>query len=315
MNLLSRVALLLCFLSVVPARADIFCNPGEDHCWRWAKRGSSSQAYPSKSSSIKINPSAVPVEKGFGAETIFYKGQLDFALVKGLGRVGAAISPSNGEETFFGPPGFEISADYLKRRLDKEKYPSQKLTLATAFTLLENKRKGLQRIQFNLGVLGKYNKATGHVLPGGGVSATIGPVTLGYAAGKDEYLVDYTSYGLDEKETFNYSTETYSAGIYLTSVALDYSILNVYADQMDKMTISLLTGSLIFSKWILTASERSEVSDRAYFDNSTQTLVTQKQKYEYFGGIQFSPTEHIMLSCFYNYYLLREVSVGLTLFL
>ncbi len=141
----------LILLFSLPAQAKL-CNPFEEKCWL-KSNSSSSPAYPSKNSQIRINPSAVPVEKGFGVEAIVFQGGADLALVKGLGRVGAAVSPSNGEETFFGPPGPESDQDYLLRMQDKNKYNSQKVALATAFSVYSNKRSGLKRLNLSLGVI------------------------------------------------------------------------------------------------------------------------------------------------------------------
>lgn len=86
----------------------------------------SSAGNPSFGNRININPSAIPTEDGTGLEGILYKGTVDFSLVRGTGRVGAAISPSNSEETFFGPPSIEFDSDYFERKLNSDKYQNQK---------------------------------------------------------------------------------------------------------------------------------------------------------------------------------------------
>lgn len=296
------------------ASGDIFCNPGESNCWLYRGQFSSTPAYPSKSSSIRINPAAVPVEKGFGLEGITFKNQWDFSMVKGLGRVGAAISPSNGEESFFGPPGFELSPDYLERKIKQEKYGSQKITLATAFSLLSNKASGLKKAQLNLGVIGKYNRMTNSLWGGVGVNGIAGPLTFGYAISQDEYQIDLSSYGSDLKHNLRYSTETASVGIYLTSLAVDYSYLRIYPEDMDPLQVKLITASLILQRLIFTVANRREESDRPYYDPETKSLITQEVKEDRFVGLQISATSHLMIGCFYNYYLLREFSAGVTLF-
>src|SRR5437868_8058952 len=120
---------------------------------------------PSAGSQIKINPSAVPTEAGFGIEGILFKDQVDLALVRGLGRVGAAISPANSEETFFGPPGFETPQDYLQRNIQGTKYPSQRYTLAAAASLASREGSDLNSYSLKLGLMGKYNKYTTNVSP------------------------------------------------------------------------------------------------------------------------------------------------------
>ncbi|RYZ67520.1 MAG: hypothetical protein EOP09_10905, partial [Proteobacteria bacterium] len=145
-----------------------------------------SSGNPSSGGQIRINPAAVPTEKGFGIEGIYFSPEIDVSLVRGLGRVGAAISPSNSEETFFGPPGFEDSSMYLYRHVDLKKYPNQKYTLAAAGKLIDKYGSGDTQLNLNLGVMGKYNKFTTNVSPGLGLNGTFGPVSFGGSYYMDE---------------------------------------------------------------------------------------------------------------------------------
>lgn len=301
--------------ALFPTMALALCNPATEVCLGYERKGNSAPAYPSRGSSIRINPSAVPTEDGFGVETIMFKNQFDFSLVKGTGRVGAAISPTNGEETFFGPPGFELDPDLLKRRRDQDKYSSQKIALATAFSLFKNRRDGLEKVELNLGVVAKYNRLSQGVWPGVGLSAVGGPIKFGYAVGKDEQVIDETSLGLDQKLNLRYMNETYSFGLYLNSLAIDYSIMRLFPDGLDTMTVNLLTASVFVKSAILTAALRTEDSTRPAFDEETRTLIQKQIKQEVFAGAQLTATKTIMFGCFYNYYAMREFSLGLTLFL
>ena len=134
--LLSFLLLIPC-LGVIfyapPARAEL-CNASERFCGYWTgpSHSRSGSGAPTRGSEVRLNPAAVPLEKSLGVEAIYYDNSVDLALVKGLGRVGAALSPSNSEETFFGPPGIELPADLLDRKQHQRKFPAQKLTLATA---------------------------------------------------------------------------------------------------------------------------------------------------------------------------------------
>ena len=259
-----------------------------------------------------MNPSAVPTDDTFGVETIYFKNSFDFALVKGLGRVGAAVSPSNNEETFFGVPAFESAADFLTRMQNGDKYQSQKVTLATGFSILDNRQSGLSRFHLEIGVIGKFNRADSHVLPGAGVSVILGPVTFGYATSLDEFITDSTS--IPPSQTVGFSTETFSAGIYLSSFAIDYSLLKIYAPGLDDYNITLITGSLFLKRWIFTAANRREDSARMAYDFSSRSLVSERIKYNFFGGVQFAITKHLMIDAFYDYYLLDDFSIGATLF-
>ncbi len=302
---------ILVLIAVAPARAKL-CNPIKERCF--SHGGSSTKpAYPSRSSGINLNPSAVPTEDAWGIETIVFDGA-DFSLVKGTGRIGAALSPSNSEETFFGPPGFEIDQVFIQRKIDHKKYKSQKINLATAIGLVNNNHKGLRRFEVNLGVIGKYNRVAKKVGPGAGLSGIAGPITFGYSRGKDQYVIDLNPYGISSTVTYKYDTETLSAGIYLSTFAFDYSKLTITDEFESQVFITLLTGSLLLKRWILTVAQKKEDSARLKFDYKTNTLVDQRIKTDYFTGVQFAATKVIMIGAYYNYYLLNDLAFGATLF-
>jgi hypothetical protein len=215
-----------------PAHAEL-CDASEHYCGYFpGSQSRSSGGAPTHGGKVRINPSAVPIEKGLGLEAILFDGGADFAIVKGLGRVGAAISPSNSEETFFGPPGIELPEDMLERKIGKHKYPAHKITLATSFNLLNNNNSGLSRFLLNFGVMGKYNQFTHAVTPGAGVTGIAGPFTYGYSVFRDQTQVDYARYGLATKPVTNYFVETYSVGAFLDSLAVDYSVLRMVTNDV-----------------------------------------------------------------------------------
>jgi hypothetical protein len=290
------------------AQAYESCDSAEVNCRIFGKRSSSTPAYPTNSSSINANPSAVPTDDELGIETIYYKSSFDFLLVRGTGRIGAAISPTNSEQIFFGAPALEPPNDYLTRMQKLDKYPSQKINLATALLLYSNHHEGLSKLQLNLGVLGRYNTLIKSIQPGGGISSIIGPFTLGYSASLDD--TRYTdTFGLPQ--SLHYQTQNLSAGLYLTNFVFDYSLLYIYPQDLDSFTVNLITFSLLLKRWIFTASQRIENSTRPGYDFDNKQLTTDQIKKENFAGIQFAITKHITLGGFYNYYLLREFSAGL----
>lgn len=275
--------------------------------------GGNYTAAPSTSGPIKVNPAEVPTEKGLGVQAIFYRDTPDFALVTGTGRVGAAISPSNNDDTFFGPPGFETTSDFYKRKLDGDKYPNQKVTLATAFTLTEKNGSGFGRYALRLGIMGKYNKDTYDVTPGGGLSGVLGPLNFGYSIYTDETYLEHGLSGTGNADTIHYQVNTYNVGLFLSSVILDYSHMHVQNSD-NPSDVSLFTAALLWKKFIFTASKRIEDSNKAYFNFDTKTLETKQIKEDYFGGIQYSFSKHFMLGVLYNYYLLHEFSLTGTVF-
>lgn len=283
-------------------------------CYRQpgCRGGRSYSTNPSTGSSVRINPSAVPTDRGLGLEGIFFKDNSDFSIVRGLGRVGAAISPSNSEETFFGPPGFEVPEDFLRRKQDQTKYPGQKVTLATAFDVAKRSGTTLESYALKVGVMGRYNQLTKNVSPGAGLSGLFGPLTFGGSVYQDESQLDYRTYGLTTQPVARYRVETYTAGLYLNSLIIDYSYLRMIS--LETSIVRTLTASLTLKKVILTASKRTEDSPRPYYNYQTQKLEYLKTKDEYFGGLQINAGKHLMIGALYNYYLLREVSGTVTLF-
>ncbi len=294
----------------------------EIDCYKFAgciggsgSRGGQASTNPSYGNQIRINPSAVPTDKGIGLEGIMYGGETDFSIVQGLGRVGAAISPSNSEETFFGPPGFEMSDDFLERKQKGLKLPQQKYTLASAVNLIKKVDGGLKARSLQLGLMGRYNKLTKTISPGVGLNGTFGPLTFGASQYADETQVEDETFVPEERPVFKYQVKTYTGGLSLGSLLLDYSVLNVEVPQTgDVSTVKLLTASLLVKRMILTYSKRTEDSLRQSYNYATRQLETKQLKEDFFAGIQLNATNYLMVGLLYNYYLLHEYSLTATLF-
>lgn len=282
------------------------CDASKQFCGDKGGYSGGSGGAPTRGSKIRLNPAVIPLDQSFGGEFLYFDSSVDFAIVKGLGRIGAAISPSNSEETFFGPPGVEVPSDFLTRHQEKHKYPSQKLTLATAFGILDNKRSGLSRFEVNFGVMAKYNRKTAALNAGGGLSGVAGPFTFGYSLYRDETDL--------ETIVTRYSVETYSIGAFLGPLVVDYSNLRMYTTTETLLT-TMVTGTVLLSRILITCSVRNERSSRPEYVPATNSLEYNLDKQEIFGGIQYGATRNIMLGAFYNYYLMREASFGVTIFL
>lgn len=229
--------------------------------------------------------------------------------------MGAAISPANSEETFFGPPGFEFPTDLWERKHDKKKFYSNKLTLATAFSLIEGNGSGLNKYNLKLGLMGKYNKLSYNTTAGGGLSGAIGPLSFGYSVYDDQTLLDYGIYNPQSAQLFKYRVQTYNVGLFLSSLALDYSNLRLETDDKSFVsTINLFTVNLSLGRFVITTAQRREDSPTWAYNPTTQQLEPKNLKVEYFGGLQYNFSSNIMLGVLYNYYLLREYSATATLF-
>ncbi|XGC81148.1 hypothetical protein ACES2L_01465 [Bdellovibrio bacteriovorus] len=273
---------------------------------------------PSTGSKVKINPAAVPTEKGYGIESIFFSNEGDLSFVRGTGRFGAAISPSNSEDTFFGQPGFEYSFQTQERKTDREKFPNNKVTLATAFNLFEKTGSGLNNYSLNVGVMGRYNKISYGTTGGGGLNGSLGAFSFGYSVYNDQSAMSYDdSFGGTAYDVIKYQVHTYNLGLFLHSLSLDYSNLKVLVpDYVEPAfaTVQTYTATLSMKKAILTLSQRVEESPTMAYNYETKQMENKNVKVEYFGGVRFGVTKNIMLGALYNYYLLREFSLSTTLY-
>jgi hypothetical protein len=267
-------------------------------------------AGPTKGDGIRVNPAVVPVESVTGIEAIYYRGAFDFALVKGLGRIGAALSPSNSDETFFGPPADEDPTEFYERLVALDKYEAHKYTLAGAVNLISKEGEGFRHINVNVGVLGRYITATKDILPGAGLQVIAGPLYVGGAISNDETQVTYVT-GATPLNLNNQVTSI-SGGLSLDSVLLDYSTLTVSGDSTAKATVITVTGFI--DRFILTLARREVVSQKPAFDFANALLVNEDDKVDVFAGVQFRAAQFLVLGAFYNYYLLHEISFGATVF-
>lgn len=291
------------------AVTDLECYRAPGCRGKWRNTSSSN---PSTGGELKINPSAVPTEQGFGLEGILFKDEVDLSVVRGNGRVGAALSPANSDETFFGPPGFELPEKFQERKAKSKKYPTQKLTFATAMSFAEKKGAGLNNYTLKAGAMAKYNQLTRNTNFGGGVSGNLGPISFGYSVYNDETQLNYEIYGSTLKPTAKFQVESYNIGVFLHSLTIDYSQLRMQS--LDPATVTLVTASLSIGRVILTASKRTDDDNRPAYDYDTKSLIVKKLKDEYFGGVQFSVNKNFQIGALYNYYLLREVSATATIF-
>ena len=295
-----------------PAEFDLECYIKGD-CRHSVGGGSS--ANPSAGNEIRLNPAAVPTEKGLGIEAINYS-TTEWSVVQGLGWAGAAISPANSEETFFGPPAIEYSTDYLNRYIAARKYESQKYTLASAFKLIDKSGSGLSRFNLNLGAMIKYNKYTARITPGGGLTGSMGPFLFGYSYYLDETQLDPQLNSSLRPPASRYSVQTFNVGLYLTSMVLNYSNLQMTPENSSTppSTVTVIMASLLTQRFIFNLAARTEDSSRPWYNPETSTLVLKQIKKEYFGGIQYRFTKNLMAGTFYNYYLFQELSLTATLF-
>ncbi|OFZ17280.1 MAG: hypothetical protein A2X86_02175 [Bdellovibrionales bacterium GWA2_49_15] len=278
----------------------------------------SNASMPTEQSAFRMNPSAIPTEKGVGIETIIDDGDYNFGLVTGTGKVGAAVGPNSVDDSFFGNMAIEADDEYRTRMLAGKKYKSQKTVLAGAVNLYGG---GANRkpVKVNLGLAGRYNKYTKHFKSGVGGAVELGIFSIGYSKYKDEYYYVSPYPTLIPNTTYPYEATVVTFGMKVPYFAIDYSTvknkLNVTATTDLQTTIKLLSTTFFWRNWMFTWASRTEDSYRPEYDFKTQQFTYVREKNQSFLGLQYSFKNKLILGVFHNYYLLQDYSLGLTWFL
>ncbi len=274
----------------------------------------SNASMPTEQSAFRMNPSAIPTDKGLGIETIMNDGDYNFGVVTGTGRVGAAVGPYSVDDTFFGNMAIEAVPDYETRMLAGKKYKSQKTVLAGAVNLFNRRL-----VKVNVGMAGRYNKYTKNFKTGLGGAVELGIFSFGYSKYKDEFYYASPDPIIFPSIAYPYEATITTFGIKIPYFAIDYSSivnkLNVTATADLQTTIKLLSATFFWREWMLTWASRTEDSYRPAFDFETKLFTDVRQKTETFLGVQYAHKNKLVFGVFYNYYLLHDYSLGLTWFL
>lgn len=286
-------------------------------CNRWFSGGnlkstSSAQSrglsFPSTSSVSSTNPSRINTDRGFGVETIQYRGDYDFGVASGTGVVGGAFSSTTTEGSFFGNTSKELLSVFRERKLARKKLKGKKFTFATAFKIIgadDNDR--FWKPTVNLGIISNYNEEVKKYGGGLGLSVIVGPFTLSGTRFSDTYRNP-----LNNNEIIKYYINTYSAGLRLFNISIEHTLINNFNDSRDEIN---LTTATVFTKFfMLTYGHRKEFSDFPRFDYHNTKFIAEREKDDEFGGIQFTLGKNFLLGFFYNYYLNRNGSVSFTAF-
>lgn len=284
-------------------------------------RRSSLQSVPGTATAASLNPSTVSFDKGFGVEMMYASGNpIQVAAAGGTGRIGAAVISTSVENGFFGNRTVELEGIYGKRIEDKKIYKSEKLTLATGFKLLRKNHFAL-----DLGLMVKRHSELKDINPGAGLSATLGPLTLGASVYQDDFqlkLTDMMKYPTGTVYDLAFTEETYqerfavttlNGGLRLWACSLDGGIIRTkYKEYQDPSTIQILAGSCIFKRLRLMMATRTETSNALKYVDGELSVV--KSERSNFWGAQGSFGKNFILGVSYNYFMLDEYSLNASLF-
>jgi hypothetical protein len=253
------------------------------------------------------DPSSLAAVKGNGLETIIGEG-MDFSLVSGNGKVGGGISGVNSDDTFFGNTAKELTFDYETRKEGRAKYDAKKYSLGAAFVLLGDKK---SNYSLNLGAMAKFGEETGKLHPGAGVSAVLGPINFGYSFFRDEGQ-DTTLNNQGEREDINFNVESYSLGVNLPYISVDYTVFMNHIDSNEK--VEIYSGGFFYYKWMFSYARKKETSDRRKYDYITEEFTDRKEIYSTFLGIQYRYKKKLVIGILSNYYHSEELSLIFTSF-
>lgn len=263
---------------------------------------------PSTSSSASINPSSIAQVKGLGLEALNYKRSFDFSIVTGTGRVGAAMSTSNPEDTFFGNISLqEDDSEYKARKIDQEKYRSTKKIFATSFNVFGREKSKKRYLVIDTGLILRYNERTKKYTGGAGVAVELGPFAAGISEQRDDIQRESTQ--IRRK----YKLRTISFSIKLPYSSIDHSIIRNYIFEEPEITNTTLT--IFTKKWMFTYGLREEYSSRDRYSYDANTFVkNEKKKKSNFLGVQNNLSKRTIVGMYYNYYLLNELSFSFAAF-
>lgn len=334
---MKKIALLLLFLNACASS-----NQGQpnickilkvDNCNN-SKRSLSRSAgasLPSVNAAAFSNPAAIALNKGWGVESIHYQGEAQLGLVYGTGRVGGAVASAPNEGTFFGNVAVEDSQNFRRRTLEPERFKEEKFALAGAVNIFGGKRK--KGLSLDLGGMWRRHLELEEDFFGGGATLSWNRVlSFGIAQYNDVYFLDLRDqqgevfdqfgnatsviFGPSALYEYRYQVTNFIYGLKFSNLALDYvTIKTEYEDELfDPSFSSVWNLSYFYQRWIFSYGRRFEESFKEFYDPESEEFVTRKEKDAVFLGAQYSLPHGFVAGIFHNYYLLNDLSLGLTYF-
>ena len=313
-------------LLFIPVILTHFAFAEDDHCvyFKYCGSGSqgSSRSLPSSSTSANFNPSNISNVKGLGVETLLQpNNSLGFNLVTGNGKVGGAVISPTAENSFFGNRSIEIDEVYLQRRIDSKRYKNKKLNIALGGKIINQKDYGL-----DLGVSLKRNPDVKRINPGIGISARLGFLNLGAYLYTDDTKITFDEYrnpynGLPYQVQYDaptyqetFSVQTFSVGTKIKDLSLDWGMIRAKYDFYPEDTIiNIYSAAYSHKNFLFNFAYRKEQSSN--LKDERLGLVMERNKYDFYTGVQYFINRHVIIGASYNHFLLNELSATITLYL
>jgi hypothetical protein len=229
-----------------------------------------------------------------------------FGLTSGTGKMGGVLISGSLDNTFFGNRAPELDEQFIERHLSDRQFENKKNTLALGAKLYSTRRLGL-----DIGVIAKRHQELKDINLGGGLSARLGPFHFGTSLFKDSYLLEELS------ETF--TVTTFTAGVRIKNLALDVASINSKLKYYSYLSVPdtkilIYSASFYYEDLLLNAALRKENSAAKTFQDPGLVIKEEEKSSPYFS-IQYSLGKHVIFGIMYNYFLLKEASASLTLYI
>ncbi len=264
-------------------------------------------AFSSFADSFNLNPASIPTAKGpYGVE---YIGTYDasstktfkhnFALIKGLSRIGAGLS-TNGDDTFYGNNQSQTttSTNYSSNLQDavSSGSVSPSFNLGAALSLLP--KEIVSPVTPKGGLTIRYNKYNGKLSPGAGLSLASRHLTFGLSLvteGGDQYTPSTRFY----TTTIGFKTSRFQVEyLYLKN---ESDVLSSYF-YTPSQPIHIVSASLSLLNFSMSGAAKRVIN----FDGAIQ--------YYFHGAIQYQFSRYFAVAGLINY-IPNTQSIGIQAFL
>lgn len=269
-----------------------------------ASRSTTNTSAPLNSAAAPVNPASMSTKRGFGIEALKFKHWYDFSVISGTGVIGSAIGFSNQDNTFFGGHTPETSEQKLDREEYDKKFKSPKVTGIVAFSPIRGKNDN--SLKLNVGFIGKYNQDSKRYHYGAGASASFMMFSAGAARFRDDYQNTL------DKAVEQYYVNSFTFGVKFSSLAVDWTYFK--NETQLPARVRYFTATFFTKRFMFTYGARNADVGRVNAQTSGYPLVNEKVL-DTFLGVQYLVNKQIIIGAFANYYLLDELSLGLTIFI
>lgn len=260
--------------------------------------------------------------KGLGVETLYQPNNpVGFNVVTGNGKIGGALITPTAENSFFGNRAIEIDDVYAERRLLKKRYRTKKINVALGAKLIKSRN-----YAFDMGISLKRNPEVKKINPGVGFSARLWSLNFGAYVYKDDtklalenYFDPYSMVPYQVRFSSPYYTESFvtttlSVGTQIGNLSLDAGMIKTkYKFYQNDTAIVIYSSAYNYKKFLFNLAYRKESSDNLKESNGILTM--ERDKSDYYAGVQYLWNKHVNTGLAYNNFLLNDISFTLTLFL